>query len=100
LQQKLQNSKVVNGVTHAFLLGIGRLSYADPPEWLDPENVKRVTDMRDQARDLFEQVIEDPLEGDSVWAAYQDDGEDSTSGTESEQEPDEPEQPDIPMDED
>ncbi|KZT57783.1 hypothetical protein CALCODRAFT_495832 [Calocera cornea HHB12733] len=99
--QKLQlSTRFYNGITHAFILAIGRLSYADVPEWLTSENMKRAEQMRDQARDLFEHVIEEPEEGDQIWAAYQDDGEESGSATEAEQEQDEPEQPDIPMDED
>ncbi|KZO98965.1 hypothetical protein CALVIDRAFT_561889 [Calocera viscosa TUFC12733] len=101
LGQKLQNStRFYNGITHAFILAIGRLSYADAPDWLSSENVIHAEQMRDQARDLFEHVIEEPEEGDMIWAAYQDDGEDLASATEAEQEQDEPEQPDIPMDED
>ena len=72
-----------------FIVMIGRLSYADPPEWLSAElqaDIEKLTGLfltflhfRDvsekvmcvePARDLMDRIIEGP-EGDNVWEAYQ-----------------------------
>ena len=73
-----------------FVVMIGRLSYADPPDWLDAEaqtEIEKLTGeplcyfsmpclilrcyITEPARDLMDLIIEGP-EGDSVWVAYQD----------------------------
>ena len=38
-RQKLlyASHSMFNGLTHMFIVMIGRLSYADPPDWLDAE---------------------------------------------------------------
>lgn len=72
-----------------FIVSFGRLSYADPPDWIDasekleleimsgawllftsPLSPYRLTLGKEMARDLLDLVVDGP-EGDSVWAAYQ-----------------------------
>ncbi|THH05276.1 hypothetical protein EW145_g4910 [Phellinidium pouzarii] len=60
-----------NGLAHMFIVTVGRLSYADPPEWLATELQAEVEKITEPARDLMDLIIEGP-ESDSVWAAYQD----------------------------
>ena len=78
-----------NGLAHMFIVMIGRLSYADPPEWLSAElqaDIEKLTGLfltflhfrdvsekvmcAEPARDLMDRIIEGP-EGDNVWEAYQ-----------------------------
>jgi len=59
-----------NGVAHMFMVMIGRLSCADPPEWLEQSLQSKVDKLTDPARDLMDLVIEGP-EVEVVWAAYQ-----------------------------
>jgi hypothetical protein len=77
-----------NGLAHMFIVMIGRLSYADPPEWLSMDlqaDIEKLTGLlfsnipcivtyrkspTEPARDLMDMIIEGP-EGDSVWEAYQ-----------------------------
>ncbi|KAL5507293.1 hypothetical protein ACEPAH_6749 [Sanghuangporus vaninii] len=60
-----------NGLPHMFVVTIGRLSYADPPDWLDGELQTEIEKLTEPARDLMDLVVEGP-ESDSVWVAYQD----------------------------
>lgn len=69
-----------------FVIGLGRLSYADPPEWHNQTAkelaessagtswatiLKLLTELVPElARDLLEQVVEGP-EVDTIWASYQ-----------------------------
>jgi hypothetical protein len=76
-----------NGLTHMFIVTLGRLSYADCPDWLGSNskvdleqaagNVLVSTHVQadttvpsETARELLDLVVEGP-ELDSVWAAYQ-----------------------------
>ncbi|KAL5528440.1 hypothetical protein ACEPAF_7576 [Sanghuangporus sanghuang] len=60
-----------NGLPHMFVVTIGRLSYADPPDWLDGELQTEIEKLTEPARDLMDLIVEGP-ESDSVWVAYQD----------------------------
>ncbi|KAL5485216.1 hypothetical protein ACEPAI_7858 [Sanghuangporus weigelae] len=60
-----------NGLPHMFIVTIGRLSYADPPDWLDGELQTEIEKLTEPARDLMDLIVEGP-ESDSVWVAYQD----------------------------
>lgn len=89
-----------NGLTHMFVVMIGRLSYADPPDWLDVDlqaEIEKLTGeylvllpphpanmlFAEPARDLMELIIEGP-ESDSVWVAYQDTEGESVSDDDDE----------------
>jgi len=67
-----------NGLLHQFTVALGRLSFADPPDWLSPPGKDAMVKTGELARDLLDTVIEGP-DGDSVWEAYQPqtEGEDS-----------------------
>ena len=70
-----------NGLEHMFVVGLGRLSYADPPEWNDntckllsetcagsklPKSVALSHRLSELARDLLEHIIDGP-EVDTIW---------------------------------
>jgi len=59
-----------NGITHMFIVTFGRLSYADPPDWVDSDGKLELETIAEMARDLLSLVVEGP-ECDSVWAVYQ-----------------------------
>ncbi|KAG8920750.1 hypothetical protein FRC00_009576 [Tulasnella sp. 408] len=69
LQAAARDPVQFNGLHHLFILAFGRLSYADPPDWLSPELKDAVTKMAEFARDLLESVVEGP-ELDNIWEAY------------------------------
>ncbi|KAL5523772.1 hypothetical protein ACEPAG_7945 [Sanghuangporus baumii] len=73
LRQKLfyvQHS-MFNGLPHMFIVTIGRLSYADPPDWLNGELQTEIEKLTEPARDLMDLIVEGP-ESDNIWVAYQD----------------------------
>ncbi|KAL0956497.1 hypothetical protein HGRIS_002641 [Hohenbuehelia grisea] len=59
-----------NGVSHVFIVTMGRLSYAEAPDWLGSESVLGLERVIDMARELIELVADGP-EGDAIWAVYQ-----------------------------
>ncbi|KAF8557592.1 hypothetical protein OG21DRAFT_225698 [Imleria badia] len=69
-------SKTSQGLMHYFILTLGRLSYANPPYWLDDKDRQRLVGVADLARALLERVIQGP-ELDLIWEIYQDEGEDN-----------------------
>ncbi|EGN99743.1 hypothetical protein SERLA73DRAFT_179920 [Serpula lacrymans var. lacrymans S7.3] len=72
LRHKLQvtPSRQFNGITHMFIVTLGRLSYTDPPEWIAAKDKVELEHIAEMARELLDLVVEGP-EGDSVWATYQ-----------------------------
>lgn len=85
--------KTSQGLIHYFLLALGRLSYANPPYWLDDKDKQRLVGVAglcsvvhsvnsltircaDLARALLERVIQGP-ELDLIWEIYQDEGDDN-----------------------
>lgn len=86
LQSKLQYSpQQFNGAEHMFVVALGRLSYADPPElynkvakgpfekcaggiFVFPKNVIDLNSA-ELARDLLEDVVDGP-EVDTIWGAF------------------------------
>ncbi|KAJ7497395.1 hypothetical protein FB451DRAFT_230530 [Mycena latifolia] len=74
LRQRLHYapSRTFNGITHMFIVTFGRLSCADPPEWIDTAQKLELEAMSEIAQDLLDLVVDGP-EGDSIWAAYTDD---------------------------
>ncbi|EIW82811.1 hypothetical protein CONPUDRAFT_51632, partial [Coniophora puteana RWD-64-598 SS2] len=61
-----------NGLLHAFIVVLGRSSYADPPEWIENGDKLEMDQLIDMSRELLELVVGGP-EGDSIWGTYQDD---------------------------
>ncbi|EJD02972.1 uncharacterized protein FOMMEDRAFT_168072 [Fomitiporia mediterranea MF3/22] len=74
-----------NGLPHMFVVTIGRLSYADPPDWLNADLQTEIEKLTEPARDLMELIIEGP-ESDSVWVAYQDAEDESVTENDDEAE--------------
>ncbi|KAG8996305.1 hypothetical protein FRB90_012770 [Tulasnella sp. 427] len=70
LQAAARDPMQFNGLHHLFILAFGRLSYADPPDWLSSEAKDAAVKMGEFARDLLESVVEGP-ELDNIWEAYQ-----------------------------
>ncbi|KAJ7703096.1 hypothetical protein B0H17DRAFT_86726 [Mycena rosella] len=62
-------SRTFNGITHMFIVTFGRLSCADPPEWIESAQKLELEAMSETAQDLLELVVDGP-EGDGIWAAY------------------------------
>ncbi|TDL26276.1 hypothetical protein BD410DRAFT_784364 [Rickenella mellea] len=58
-----------NGLSHMFIVMIGRLSCADPPDWLEEAPRLELERLVEPARDLMELIVEGPEE-ESVWRAY------------------------------
>lgn len=54
-----------SGILQMFNVAIGRLATADPPEWLDQDDRKRVDDLADPAQMLLDLVFS-PEEQDDV----------------------------------
>lgn len=99
LRQKLHHAphRAFNGITYMFIVTLGYLSYADPPDWVNDEGrtelehlagssyinrgslnkLNEIFALVDMTRDLLDLVVEGP-EGDSVYAAYQDDADDGS----------------------
>ncbi|KAJ7901938.1 hypothetical protein B0H14DRAFT_1261278 [Mycena olivaceomarginata] len=63
-------SRTFNGITHMSIVTFGRLSCADPPEWIDPAQKVELEAMSEMAQDLLDLVVDGP-EADSIWTAYQ-----------------------------
>ncbi|KAG8843201.1 hypothetical protein FRB91_003543 [Serendipita sp. 411] len=60
-----------SGLEHMFVIALGRLSYAEPPDWNDPECATLGESVAEMARDILEDVVSGP-EVDTIWASYQD----------------------------
>ncbi|THV02347.1 hypothetical protein K435DRAFT_963088 [Dendrothele bispora CBS 962.96] len=73
LLQETQSSRFA-GIIHMFIVTFGRLSYAQDLEWMDDERRREMTGVYELASELFDLVVDGP-EGDSVYAAFQDQGE-------------------------
>lgn len=58
------------GMKHIVTLTLGRLSYADPPDWIPPEPKAELLMMAEIAQDLMGLVMEGP-EADALWATFQ-----------------------------
>ncbi|KAG8963848.1 hypothetical protein FRC05_004389 [Tulasnella sp. 425] len=84
LQAAARDPLQFNGLHHLFILAFGRLSYADPPDFLKSELKDTTTKMGEFARDLLESVVEGP-ELDNIWEAYQQSDE-TDDGTADEEE--------------
>ncbi|KAL1670030.1 hypothetical protein GGF50DRAFT_43036 [Schizophyllum commune] len=87
LRRKLIHTShvIVNGVMHIFVVAFGRLSYADPPDWVDKEGKDELQLLQGYTEELLNMVIDGP-EGEAVWGTYQPDPENSEEAEEDEME--------------
>ncbi|KAH0827962.1 hypothetical protein J3R83DRAFT_3600 [Lanmaoa asiatica] len=87
-------AKTYQGLIHFFILTFGRLSYANPPYWLNGKDRRRLVGVAglcsaihrlisltvgvraELARALLERVIQGP-ELDLIWETYQDEGDEN-----------------------
>ncbi|KII92061.1 hypothetical protein PLICRDRAFT_103681 [Plicaturopsis crispa FD-325 SS-3] len=85
LRQKLVHGRhrAFIGIMHMFTVTFGRLSLAEPPDWIASEDRSELEQMTDMARQLLELVVDGP-EYDGVWATFQDDP-DQDSATDDEE---------------
>ncbi|KAG0706096.1 hypothetical protein DFH29DRAFT_1025860 [Suillus ampliporus] len=71
LRERLEHApRHYNGLVHIFIVTMGRLSFADAPEWVqekDKQDLERVAGL---ARELLELLV-DASEMDAIWATYQ-----------------------------
>ncbi|KAF7376232.1 hypothetical protein MSAN_00038400 [Mycena sanguinolenta] len=78
-------SRTFNGITHMFIVTFGRLSCADPPEWIDTAQTLELETMAEMAQDLLDLVVDGP-EADSIWTAYQVDPGDPGNDSDTDEE--------------
>ncbi|KAI0071737.1 hypothetical protein K474DRAFT_1712207 [Panus rudis PR-1116 ss-1] len=71
LRSKLLNmlASPFTGVTHMFIVSIGRLAHAEPPIWLNEEGQAQLDHTCELARGLLDAVVEGP-EIDAIWMAF------------------------------
>ena len=74
MQLETAPSRPFNGLLHAFIVALGRSSYADSPDWIETKDKLEIDQLIDMSRELLDLVVEGP-EGDSIWGTYQDDDE-------------------------
>ena len=78
-----------NGIGHQFVVALGRLSFAEPPDEVSVPDRMLLEQLADPARDVMDLVVAGP-ESESVWSLFQeednndeerdDDGERGSSG--------------------
>lgn len=65
-----------NGIGHQFVVALGRLSFAEPPDEVSASDRMLLEQLADPARDVMDLVVAGP-ESESVWSLFQDeDGKD------------------------
>ncbi|KIM29680.1 hypothetical protein M408DRAFT_22563 [Serendipita vermifera MAFF 305830] len=85
LQQRIQYPPPkMNDLEHMFVVGLGRLSYADPPEWSSKPAKDALENAAGLARELLESVVDGP-EVDAIWTSFQDSEENHGSDTDDEE---------------
>jgi len=94
--------RTYHGIHHAFVVAFGRLSYCDPPSWIDHADRTELESLVgkclayillktlaktqiDISKDILESVIDGP-EIDNVWEAFQLDTEEGDPADEGEME--------------
>ncbi|KAG1737622.1 hypothetical protein EDB19DRAFT_1716897 [Suillus lakei] len=71
LRERLERApRHYNGLVHLFVVIMGRLSFADVPEWVQEEDKQDLERVAGLAKDLLELLIGAP-EMDAIWATYQ-----------------------------
>lgn len=61
-----------NGIGHQFVVALGRLSFAEPPDGVSGSDRMLLEQLADPARDVMDLVVAGP-ESESVWALFQED---------------------------
>jgi hypothetical protein len=61
-----------NGIGHQFVVALGRLSYAEPPDEVSGSDRMLLEQVADPARDVMDLVVAGP-ESESVWSLFQED---------------------------
>lgn len=59
-----------NGIGHQFVVALGRLSFAEPPDEVSGSDRMLLEQLADPARDVMDLVVAGP-ESESVWAMFQ-----------------------------
>ncbi|KAG1815958.1 uncharacterized protein BJ212DRAFT_203897 [Suillus subaureus] len=71
LQERLERApRHYNGLVHLFVVTMGRLSFADVPEWVQEEDKQDLERVAGLAKDLLELLMDAP-QMDAIWATYQ-----------------------------
>jgi hypothetical protein len=61
-----------NGIGHQFVVALGRLSFAEPPDEVSGSDRMLLEQLADPARDVMDLVVAGP-ESESVWSLFQED---------------------------
>ena len=64
-----------NGIGHQFVVALGRLSFAEPPDEVSAQDRAWLEQLADPARDVMDLVMAGP-ESESVWSLFQEEEED------------------------
>ena len=67
-------SRHFNGSGHQFIVALGRLSFAEPPDDVPAQDRTWLEQLADPARDMMDLIIAGP-ESESVWSLFQEDDE-------------------------
>jgi hypothetical protein len=59
-----------NGIGHQFVVALGRLSFAEPPDEVSASDRTLLEQLADPARDVMDLVVAGP-ESESVWSLFQ-----------------------------
>jgi hypothetical protein len=59
-----------NGIGHQFVVALGRLSFAEPPDEVSASDRMLLEQLADPARDVMDLVVAGP-ESESVWSLFQ-----------------------------
>ena len=59
-----------NGIGHQFVVALGRLSFAEPPDEVSGSDRMLLEQLADPARDVMDLVVAGP-ESESVWSLFQ-----------------------------
>ncbi|KAG2146479.1 uncharacterized protein EDB93DRAFT_477741 [Suillus bovinus] len=71
LRERLEHApRHYNGLVHLFVVTMGRLSFADVPEWVQEEDKQDLERVAGLAKDLLELLMDVP-QMDAIWATYQ-----------------------------
>lgn len=67
-----------NGIGHQFVVALGRLSFAEPPDEVSAQDRGWLEQLADPARDVMDLVMAGP-ESESVWSLFQEEDEEQGS---------------------
>ncbi|KAI9453156.1 hypothetical protein BJY52DRAFT_1189808 [Lactarius psammicola] len=69
-----------NGIGHQFVVALGRLSFAEPPDEVSAQDRGWLEQLADPARDVMDLVMAGP-ESESVWSLFQEEDEEEQKST-------------------